>query len=81
MSAAPSLQLAQTAERGLIEARALVQDPDVRLAGWDAWMPILLIEEGGVGIVLQFADRESFHRFQRRVAALKAALHDPRRDP
>jgi hypothetical protein len=81
MSAAPQLRLAQTAERGLIEARALVQDPDVRLVGWDLWMPVLLIEEGGVAIVLQFADRESFHRFQGRVAALKASPHDPRRDP
>jgi len=81
MSDGPCLQLAQTFEHGLLEARAFVQDPDVRLAGWDAWMPVLLIEEGGVVIELEFADRDSFHRFQRRVAALTASPHDTRREP
>lgn len=78
MTVGPRMLLAPGLEPGLLKASATVQDPDVRLSCWDAQMPVLAIEEGGVVIELEFADRDGFLRFQRRVAALAVRpLHSP----
>ena len=86
----PRMLLAPALGPGLLKASATVQDPDVRLSCWDAQMPVLTIEEGGVVIELEFADRDGFLRFQRRVASLavcpphgapEGGSKTPRRDP
>lgn len=66
-----SLRTALTLDRGMLRASATLQDPDVRLTSWDEDMPAISIEEGGVVLELEFPDRRSLARFQRRVAALK----------
>ena len=74
----PRMRLTPTLEAGLLKASATVQDPDVRLSEAEDEMPVLTIEDGGVVIELEFADRDGLHRFQRRVAelALVQALLD-----
>lgn len=74
----PRMRLTPTLEAGLLKASATVQDPDVRLSEAEDEMPVLTIEDGGVVIELEFADRDGLHRFQRRVAEL--ATPSPRRD-
>lgn len=64
-------RIAPTLELGLMKARAMLQDPEVSLSPWDAQMPVLCIEEGGVVVELEFPDREALARFQRRIAALR----------
>ena len=81
MSAAPQLLLTPALEGGLLKASATVQDPDVRLSCWGGQMPVLTIEEGGVVIEVEFADRDALLRFQHRVAALSVPSNDPRREP
>jgi len=64
-------RIAPTLELGLMKATASLQDPEVSLSPWDAQMPVLCIEEGGVVVELEFPDREALARFQRRIAALR----------
>jgi len=64
-------RIAPTLELGLMKARAMLQDPEVSLSPWDAQMPVLCIEEGGVVVELEFPDREALARFQHRIAALR----------
>ena len=64
-------RLTPALELGLMKATASLQDPEVSLSPWDAEMPVLCIEEGGVVVELEFPDREALARFQRQVAALR----------
>lgn len=64
-----SLQLAQ--EPGLVRTSATFQEPEVRLSAWDADIPVLCVEEGGVSVELEFSDPEAFRRFQEQVAAIE----------
>jgi len=65
----PSLQLRPVQEMGLIKVAATLEDPLVRLEGWEPDMPLLTIEEGGVQLELEFVSVEAFRSFQRQVAA------------
>ena len=57
-------------EAGLLRAAATLQDPDVHIAPWCDEMPVLVIEEGGVVLELEFPDLESLTRFVQRLARL-----------
>ncbi len=58
-------------EFGRLRASATFQDPDVRLVGpTDDDAPTLRIAEGGVEVELEFPDRDSLLRFQRRLSNL-----------
>ncbi len=64
-------RIAPALEMGLMKASAALQAPEVSLSPWNAAMPVLCIEEGGVVLELEFPDAEAFERFQRRVASLR----------
>lgn len=72
----PELSLLPSLVLGTLKACATFQDPDVRLTERRGQPPAVHLEEGGVLVVLEFPDRESLERFQRRLAH----LHLPRRD-
>ncbi len=67
----PSLQLRPVLEMGLIKVVATLEDPFLRLEGWDPDMPLLTVEEGGVQLELEFVSVDTFRSFQRQVAALQ----------
>ncbi len=67
----PAVTVMPALEAGLLRAAATLQDPDVRIAPWSDELPVLLIEEGGVVIELEFADADGLRLFQQRVAALR----------
>jgi hypothetical protein len=73
-------RIAPTLELGLMKATASLQDPEVSLSPWDARMPTICIEEGGVIVELEFPDRESLRRFQDRVAALQCPEEEEEKD-
>jgi len=72
----PSLQLRPVQEMGLIRVVATLEDPFVRLEGWDPDMPLLTVEEGGVQLELEFVSVETFRSFQRQVAGLEPQEDD-----
>lgn len=72
----PELTLLPTLEMGRLTASATFQEPDIQLVERRGQPPTLQLEEGGVLVVLEFPDRESLARFQRRLAH----LHLPPRD-
>jgi len=55
---------------GTLRASANFQDPDVRLGLEADGPPSILIEEGGVLVVLEFPDLDCLTRFARRLAQL-----------
>ena len=65
------LQLTPAQERGLMRAAVSLQDPEVSMPPLDGGMPTVCIEEGGVGVDLEFPDIDSVRRFQQRVAELR----------
>lgn len=65
----PSLQLCPVSRTGMMKVSATLQDPYVRLEGWDATMPLLSVSDGGVEVALEFVDRAAFRSFQHQVAA------------
>lgn len=72
----PELALVPTLEMGTLTACATFQDPDVRLTAPHGRPPAVRLEEAGVVVVLEFPDRESLARFQRRVAHLHLSRRD-----
>ncbi len=66
----PEVTVMPALEAGLLRAAATLQDPDVRLAPWSDELPVLVIEEGGVVLELEFPDLASLTRFVRRLARL-----------
>jgi hypothetical protein len=64
-------RIAPTLDMGLMKASAALQDPEVSLSPWNAVMPVLCIEEGGVMVELEFPDADAFERFQSRIASLR----------
>lgn len=67
----PALDIGPSLEMGTLRAAATFQDPDVRLTHTEERPACLRMEEGGVVVELEFPDRQSLARFQRRVASLK----------
>jgi len=68
----PEVTVMPALEAGLLRAAATLQDPDVRIAPWSDELPVLVIEEGGVVLELEFPDLASLTRFVRRLARLIA---------
>ena len=68
----PEVTVMPALEAGLLRAAATLQDPDVRIASWSDQLPVLVIEEGGVVLELEFPDLASLTRFVRRLARLIA---------
>ncbi len=66
----PCLDVAPCLEVGTLRASANFQDPDVRLNLEADGLPSLLIEEGGVLVVLEFPELDCLTRFVRRLARL-----------
>ena len=66
----PCLDVAPCLEVGTLRASANFQDPDVRLSPETDGPPSILIEEGGVIVVLEFPDLDCLTRFVRRLARL-----------
>jgi hypothetical protein len=69
----PEVTVMPALEAGLLRAAATLQDPDVRIAPWSDELPVLVIEEGGVVLELEFPDLESLTRFVRRLTRLLAS--------
>ena len=68
----PEVTVMPALEAGLLRAAATLQDPDVRIAPWSDELPVLVIEEGGVVLELEFPDLASLTRFVERLARLIA---------
>ena len=66
-----ALDLALCHEPGLLRASATLAEPLVSLESWDREQPILIVEEGGVCVELEFTCVEAFRRFQQRIANLQ----------
>jgi len=64
----PSLRLWPVSRTGMMKVSATLQDPNVRLEGWDATMPLLSVSDGGMEVALEFVDRAAFRSFQHQVA-------------
>lgn len=67
----PTLQLRPAQQMGLVKVAATLEDPLVRMESWEADMPLLTVEEGGVQLVLEFVSADTFRSFQRQVAVLE----------
>jgi hypothetical protein len=66
-----ALDLALCHEPGLLRASATLAEPLVSLDAWDRQQPVLVIEEGGVSVELEFTCVEAFLGFQQRIANLQ----------
>jgi len=71
----PCVDVAPCLEVGTLRASANFQDPDVRLNSDEAEAPSILVEEGGVTVVLEFPDLGAVRRFLRRLATLEPNTH------
>lgn len=66
--------LTQTLEMANLRVSALFQDPVVELSpDPEGGMPVLIVEEGGAIVQMEFVDEGCFQRFQARVSSLGRA--------
>ena len=65
----PSLRLCPISRTGMMKVSATLQDPYVRLGGWETTMPLLSVSDGAVEVALEFVDSAAFRSFQHQVAA------------